>query len=1158
MSDRSARPRSPPTNVPGPPPLHAVLHEQEFGITFTPERCETEHGSWIWVPSCGFRELERLIAARCSRITRYGETRYETLHRRGALELTAEAQRNPRVVDHVSIPGYQDTRRQADALRGLGPRPYSPPSGRELARQLAELTDSDFPTGENPFRMEYENYQSPPAPAPSTSPSNQEARLKDLIILQAAANNLRRDGNIGEIEDHVLQLLPEPEQSLTDQSPAEVMLLRIEAAIARLKTELDPSQLAEIFPAPPPGHSDGNGTLDNPFVVDAPPTSQAPVTGSTPSTSAATVSTINATFPTSSFSFFVPTSTVTASASTAPVSNPILPTFSSTAAAPASTVTASTSSPTPAPSIQAPDVFQRSESQARSMASPSYAEKYAGNREEGRKRITPEPGPFKTLPGWDDRDNEPVKPSQTPDWLAASLEADRATIMALQATPVADIDGDAFQADMVGQYELRVWRTWTFGDLAPTSLKRCHQPLRAFNVAVRCSRMAEHDPDSIVKATQRLLLRNQPLPSHEAPRSAVVGFSGITAQPVTARAPGKENSGHLDAGDNSNGIYFKTEPGSRLCGGNVIWHESMTVPGNIAAIKRLVIHNDRNFPTETDPIKTLRQEHTKLAEGFPFTPLSFKTPTDQDNSRRPALAKLYMGDFSESIDSHFRLKIPCLGILSIPKELGTRLDTFLWAFPYDPMPQNLAIQAVLVYKHLKDTGAEEPYATPRTGKHHPVPDVSLSVFILYWPHFLRFHEVHKLSRYMHPFRFISAHYAKDIAGSSSLAISDYHLDGKRILSLAGFIRSGSPDIATEHWIEVLPHSMPGTSLIWPTGTGAAERGRKGIFALCLLNDIRLVGLPSYHRRASWLQMIAVPSAVANLTLRSYYAGQLYAPTFPYPRFWDPSKGGSFVAVTGDAMTVGPFFKDIPLDTSIDTSSDLGPNVPLAEVFQNPIFDPTPYKPFLRSIAERNRMRLRLAQTLGIPQESLDFSPETGLLFWEGMSSEIAEAVEKGTIPLVLKQAQPVAQEVRRAVEPIRLLLLDMTATNKILKEDPGSHSVIREQGTAFELILVATGMIEGRVTTTQDLGSAWQKRLSDGFPQSLPSLRTDLDMLARLIDLPAGVWATFGQKFASFMESPVFTQQEELLEMLDGILDKLDPVAKEEPHRDADGQEGEE
>ncbi|RSL42824.1 hypothetical protein CEP53_011990 [Fusarium sp. AF-6] len=54
-------------------------------------------------------------------------------------------------------------------------------------------------------------------------------------------------------------------------------------------------------------------------------------------------------------------------------------------------------------------------------------------------------------------------------------------------------------------------------------------------------------------------------------------------------------------GDNSNGISFKTESGSKLYVGNVIWHENMTVQGNIAAIKRLIIQNDRNFPNDADP-----------------------------------------------------------------------------------------------------------------------------------------------------------------------------------------------------------------------------------------------------------------------------------------------------------------------------------------------------------------------------------------------------------------------------------------------------------------------------------------------------------------------------------------------------------------------------
>ena len=141
------------------------------------------------------------------------------------------------------------------------------------------------------------------------------------------------------------------------------MLLRVEAAIAQLKAELDPSQLAEILQPPSQARTDGYGTSDNPLVIDALPTSQTPVTSSTPSTTAG----------------------------------------------PASTVTAPTSNPAADFSLQ----DQMSFSAQKARLGPSYAEKYAGNRDEGQKRIAPEPGTFMDL-GWDPLDATPIKPRQNP------------------------------------------------------------------------------------------------------------------------------------------------------------------------------------------------------------------------------------------------------------------------------------------------------------------------------------------------------------------------------------------------------------------------------------------------------------------------------------------------------------------------------------------------------------------------------------------------------------------------------------------------------------------------------------------------------------------------------------------------------------------------
>ncbi|RTE79772.1 hypothetical protein BHE90_005719 [Fusarium euwallaceae] len=88
-------------------------------------------------------------------------------------------------------------------------------------------------------------------------------------------------------------------------------------------------------------------------------------------------------------------------------------------------------------------------------------------------------------------------------------------------------------------------------------------------------------------------------------------------------------------------------------------------------------------------------------------------------------------------------------------------------------------------------------------------------------------------------------------------------------------------------------------------------------------------------------------------------------------------------------------------------------------------------------------------------------------------------------------SHPTTEEVRRAVEPIRLLVLDMTAINKILKEDPSSYSVTQQQGTAFELILVATGMIDGPLNAQRR-----SQHQENAFAGLAPTKRVTLLILA--------------------------------------------------------------
>lgn len=90
-------------------------------------------------------------------------------------------------------------------------------------------------------------------------------------------------------------------------------------------------------------------------------------------------------------------------------------------------------------------------------------------------------------------------------------------------------------------------------------------------------------------------------------------------------------------------------------------------------------------------------------------------------------------------------------------------------------------------------------------------------------------------------------------------------------------------------------------------------------------------------------MIAVLDPMASVILRSFYANNLYAPSIPYSRFQDTQKAASLTAVTGDAMTVWQFFEDMPLDTTINTSSDIGPEVPPVELLRDLAFGPVTYE-----------------------------------------------------------------------------------------------------------------------------------------------------------------------------------------------------------------------
>ncbi|CAF3457783.1 unnamed protein product [Fusarium graminearum] len=609
--------------------------------------------------------------------------------------------------------------------------------------------------------------------------------------------------------------------------------------------------------------------------------------------------------------------------------------------------------------------------------------------------------------------------------------------------------------------------------------------------------------------------------------------------------------------DNSQGISFRTEHMNHLTDGNVIWHEMSTVPGNISAIKRLVMSNDRNF-IDDDDVAT---------------------------------------------------------ILDMPKELLDRLNAFLWKYPHDLIALNDALRAVLVHDRIMKAADREAetwaygVVDGRPGLKHAVPNVALATFVIYWPHYMRYHEEKSMSRHIHPFRFIHTHYVRDtFKYGMKMTIYPTHLNTGRISELVANLRSLSPDVPANHFIPVLPHSMPGTQLIWPKGTRTAQKGSAGLHALLLLNDIKLCGLPSYHHRDDWLQLISMPGCFANAVIRSVMSSHTYAPTIPTPMFWAPDMRGTLVSISGTHQFVGPFFKDIDPSMLPERFHHIPGSI--AEALQEFCDYDISDEAFRRQTRERQCMRLNLARALNTPIENLRIDEKSGLITWDGMQDEVVMAVENNAIPSVFRQRsvpapaptrvttpppdnEPVSVDSTERLEPKRSSRLSTEHRDEmrqLLKElpirsQPRNHIILILSGLAppthadlsralepltacFDKAERLKGHFDGTVPVSDDeqridvlaavpgiiaqicgavpvedtslyicSAAKWAKsNAAERFPDDLKSLASQATFLAG-IGPSVDAWAMFGSVYMPFSESNGYSAQRDLLGIIQGEID---------------------
>jgi hypothetical protein len=333
--------------------------------------------------------------------------------------------------------------------------------------------------------------------------------------------------------------------------------------------------------------------------------------------------------------------------------------------------------------------------------------------------------------------------------------------------------------------------------------------------------------------------------------AVIVGISAINCEPVImSRKSKNEPPMAHNFADNMESVVLKSRSGEAFCGREVIWFESMLIPGNIAYVKR-AIHQRLNDEETCYFTQKLKREHRLIEQGFNPSEILRESQSEDPEQRKPSVCRPIHDGVSYDM-LHYRLRWPPIAVLDFPSEMVKSLQDFLAEYPNDKVPINIALAATIIYFDMRhQEWPEEGFAAhdPNMTKMRPTP---LGMFIIYFSHMLRFVEMKRLTAFIHPSRFAATNSGKDCGNTSPLTeagrfkVNSHTLNTKAMREFYYDIRSRHPQVSPNFRFNLIPASMPGTSLIFPEDCHNAEKPSLGLFTLCSLNDVRTLGLPSYH------------------------------------------------------------------------------------------------------------------------------------------------------------------------------------------------------------------------------------------------------------------------------------------------------------------------
>ncbi|KAF5695300.1 hypothetical protein FGLOB1_14053 [Fusarium globosum] len=471
-----------------------------------------------------------------------------------------------------------------------------------------------------------------------------------------------------------------------------------------------------------------------------------------------------------------------------------------------------------------------------------------------------------------------------------------------------------------------------------------------------------------------------------------VGLSALLLEDayVKSNDSGEQNT----ASDNLQGLIARTEPSGQQCHNNIIYHENALVPGNMSFIKK-ALHNQLGTKSQRHFIAKWKREAKSAVGEVNPSPVAKVRVSETVEDRKPVWGSVYE---SAQFDTFYKLRYPTIALFELPKEMVRVIEEFLERFSRDPMPLNTALAAAIIFSDLHRNGRPvESFVSKkstRESSQQKFNNVSMAVFILYFPHLLRFTEVRRLTRYVHPLRWAAVQYERDTARSADYHVPQGALDEAKVIELIGKIR-GRKGVNPDHRLHLIPQCMPGSTMAWPEASTGCQQKSKNTTIMCLINDIRTLGLPCYHRRAGWEQLVGAPLRLSVHWLRQRDQNRCLN-KFPDKVYWWPEFGSIVSSLTGPAKLIGPVFS---ATEGVNMSDD-----PMMEGdFMTP--KPVPYHELFsislkKDITSLNKRVLRMAKANG-KASKLQWDEDAMLLTYEGFNADWEEAQASGVLNDIL-------------------------------------------------------------------------------------------------------------------------------------------------------------